>query len=96
MNESFGKASDLMSLPFYKDQSYQSVCFTRFVYLIFCIYSTDYAITAFYNICFLFLLDYIHSCLAFGELKWEPQYQLALLIAGRMIIMSSDGVQWIS
>ncbi len=95
MNESFGKASDLMSLPFYKDQSYQSVCFTRFVYLIFCIYSTDYAITAFYNICSLFLLDYIHSCLAFGELKWEPQYQLALLIAGRMIIMSSDGVQWI-
>ena len=66
------------------------------IYLIIAALKTDCPSIAFLNCLTLLLLDYIYAGLSRGrDNKWSPGFKFAILISGRLIIMSSGVLLWV-
>ena len=65
------------------------------VYIIVAAVRTAWPSLAVLNCCALVLLDLVHAGLARGANKWSPSLKIALLVLGRLIIMSSGASLWI-
>jgi hypothetical protein len=64
------------------------------IYFIIVAVRTTYPSLAFLNCLALVLLDIIHLSMSHGDTKWNPGFMIALLIAGRVLIMGSPPSLW--
>eukprot|EP00605_Chrysophyceae_sp_TOSAG23-4_P002684 GSChrysophyteH1.ASY1.ANO1.2961.1 assembled CDS len=79
----------------YGNPLYNTSLVCLFVYILIAYYKTDYPSLALLNCLALIFADNIHASLAEGDNKWTPGYKIAILIVGRLIIMSSSPEGWV-
>ena len=77
------------------DPLYNTSLLCLFIYFIIATSRTSYSSLSLLNCLVLILLDNIHSSLAKGDNKWTPGYKIALLVLGRLIIMSASETTWV-
>lgn len=68
---------------------------TLLVYFIIAAVRTDFPSLAFLNCLCLVLLDIIHLSMSHGDTRWNPGFMIALLIAGRILVMGSPASLWL-
>jgi hypothetical protein len=78
-----------------RDPVYMTAAFIRLIYFFFILAVTNHASMGFMNCCTLTFLDLVHTLLSWGDNHWTPGFKIALLVVGRLIIMSSGVETWI-
>ena len=78
-----------------KPTLYNASLLVLVIYIIVAAVRTAFPSLAFLNCCALVLLDIVHSGLSRGSNDWSPGFKIMLLIAGRLIIMSSGPALWV-
>ena len=77
------------------EELYMSSLFVLFLYLIIAAARTDQPSVAFLNCLTLILFDTIHTNLSHGDTNWSPSFKIAVLVAGRLLVMASGGNTWL-